>query len=215
MRNSFLSKAQNVKQFFYNYTQIIDSFDLSDSQYLVNKENRSSNFLKTYSSFLDKQLSKKTIDFSSSFGYLIENKKNPIKVRNQLFTNYMKNSNSINKKISHINDSCFGKKNRTFSFINSPPFNIKYQKNSFKKEITSFSPTSYKRNINYYFLTDIMRFNLTFDKMNLRRKQPQIKIVPAKEIKKKKEKDNNEKFFKDLEIPKENTQRRNLTTIFF
>ena len=60
-----------------------------------------------------------------------------------------------------------------------------------------------------------MRFNLTFDKMNLRRKQPQIKIVPAKEIKKKKEKDNYEKFFKDLEIPKENTQRRNLTTIFF
>lgn len=127
----------------------------------------------------------------------------------------MKNSNSINKKISHINDSCFGKRNKTFSFINAPPYNIKYKNNSFKKEISSFSPTSYKRNINYYFLTDIMRFNLTFDKMNLRRKQPQIKIVPAKEIKKKKEKDNYEKFFKDLEIPKENTQRRNLTTIFF
>ena len=194
----------------------MESFDLNESQYLGNQENKSSNFLKTNSSsFLDKKLSRKIMNVSLNDGNKIDNRKNPIKIGNQLFINYMKNSNSINKKISHINDSCFGKKNRTFSFINSPPFNIKYQKNSFKKEITSFSPTSYKRNINYYFLTDIMRFNLTFDKMNLRRKQPQIKIVPAKEIKKKKEKDNYEKFFKDLEIPKENTQRRNLTTIFF
>ena len=194
----------------------MDSFDLNESQYLGNQENKSSNFLKTNSSsFLDKKLSRKIMNVSLNDGNKIDNRKNPIKIGNQLFINYMKNSNSINKKISHINDSCFGKKNKTFSFINSPPFNIKYQKNSFKKEITSFSPTSYKRNINYYFLTDIMRFNLTFDKMNLRRKQPQIKIVPAKEIKKKKEKDNYEKFFKDLEIPKENTQRRNLTTIFF
>ena len=194
----------------------MESFDLNESQYLGNQENKSSKFLKTNSSsFLDKKLSRKIMNVSLNDGNKIDNRKNPIKIGNQLFINYMKNSNSINKKISHINDSCFGKKNRTFSFINSPPFNIKYQKNSFKKEITSFSPTSYKRNINYYFLTDIMRFNLTFDKMNLRRKQPQIKIVPAKEIKKKKEKDNYEKFFKDLEIPKENTQRRNLTTIFF
>ena len=194
----------------------MESFDLNESQYLGNQENKSSNFLKTNSSsFLDKKLSRKIMNVSLNDGNKIDNRKNPIKIGNQLFINYMKNSNSINKKISHINDSCFEKKNRTFSFINSPPFNIKYQKNSFKKEITSFSPTSYKRNINYYFLTDIMRFNLTFDKMNLRRKQPQIKIVPAKEIKKKKEKDNYEKFFKDLEIPKENTQRRNLTTIFF
>ena len=194
----------------------MESFDLNESQYLGNQENKSSNFLKTNSSsFLDKKLSRKIMNVSLNDGNKIDNRKNPIKIGNQLFINYMKNSNSINKKISHINDSCFGKKNRTFSFINSPPFNIKYQKNSFKKEITSFSPTSYKRNINYYFLTDIMRFNLTFDKMNLRRKQPQIKIVPAKEIKKKKEKDNYEKFLKDLEIPKENTQRRNLTTIFF
>ncbi len=194
----------------------MDSFDLNESQYLGNQENKSSKFLKTNSSsFLDKKLSRKIMNVSLNDGNKIENRKNPIKIGNQLFINYMKNSNSINKKISHINDSCFGKKNKTFSFINSPPFNIKYQKNSFKKEITSFSPTSYKRNINYYFLTDVMRFNLTFDKMNLRRKQPHIKIVPAKEIKKKKEKDNYEKFFKDLEIPKENTQRRNLTTIFF
>ena len=194
----------------------MESFDLNESQYLGNQENKSSNFLKTNSSsFLDKKLSRKIMNVSLNDGNKIDNRKNPIKIGNQLFINYMKNSNSINKKISHINDSCFGKKYKTFSFINSPPFNIKYQKNSFKKEITSFSPTSYKRNINYYFLTDIMRFNLTFDKMNLRRKQPQIKIVPAKEIKKKKEKDNYEKFFKDLEIPKENTQRRNLTTIFF
>ena len=145
---------------------------------------------------------------------MIENKKNPIKVRNQLFTNYMKNSNSINKKISHINDSCFGKRNKTFSFINAPPYNIKYKNNSFKKEISSFSPTSYKRNINYYFLTDIMRSDLTFDKMKLRRNQPNIKVVPIKEIMKKKERDNYEKFLKDLEIPKEKKQRRNLTTLF-
>ena len=137
-----------------------------------------------------------------------------MKFENKLFNNYMRNINTISKKIINTNDSCFGKKNKTFCFINSPPISLKHS-NNFQKEISSFSPTSYKRNINYYFLTDIMRFNLTFDKMNLRKKQPQIKIVPAKEIKKKKEKDNYEKFFKDLEIPKENTQRRNLTTIFF
>jgi hypothetical protein len=59
-----------------------------------------------------------------------------------------------------------------------------------------------------------MRSDLTFDKMKLRRNQPNIKVVPIKEIMKKKERDNYEKFLKDLEIPKEKKQRRNLTTLF-
>ena len=89
----------------------MESFDLNESQYLGNQENKSSNFLKTNSSsFLDKKLSRKIMNVSLNDGNKIDNRKNPIKIGNQLFINYMKNSNSINKKISHINDSCFGKK---------------------------------------------------------------------------------------------------------
>jgi hypothetical protein len=93
-------------------------------------------------------------------------------------------------------------------------YNIKYKNNSFKKEISSFSPTSYKRNINYYFLSDIMSSDLTFDKINFRLKKSKIKVVPLKEIMKKKERENYEKFIKDLTIPKEKNKRRNLTSLY-
>ena len=136
-----------------------------------------------------------------------------MKFENKIFKNYMKNINTINKKIININDSCFGKKNKTFCFINSPPISLKHS-NNFQKEISSFSPTSYKRNINFFYLSDIMNSDITFDKLNFRLKKSQIKVVPLKEIMKKKERDNYEKFLKDLEIPKEKKQRRNLTTLF-
>ena len=136
-----------------------------------------------------------------------------MKFENKIFKNYMKNINTINKKIININDSCFGKKNQTFCFINSPPISLKHS-NNFQKEISSFSPTSYKRNINFFYLSDIMNSDITFDKLNFRLKKSQIKVVPLKEIMKKKERENYEKFVKDLSIPKERNKKRNLSSLY-
>jgi len=194
----------------------MENFDDKNSLDLYsNKENENSNFLNLYSTIFNQKKNKKTIN-QSSFNISIsrfKDRNKKINVKEELFTIYMKNIKSINKKILHINDSCFGKKNPSFSFINSPPISLKYL-NNFKKEITSFSPTSYKRNINYYFLSDIMRADFTFNKKNFYLNKSNIKIVPLKEVMKKKENDNYEKFLKDLEIPKNKSKKRNLTSFF-
>jgi hypothetical protein len=50
--------------------------------------------------------------------------------------------------------------------------------------------------------------------LNFRLKKSQIKVVPLKEIMKKKERENYEKFVKDLSIPKERNKKRNLSSLY-